>query len=104
MRDEVVYICERCGEGFALEDGKTLYTNAGNITLCPNCLSSDIEEAVRCPICHEIRYEWKFTGGVCEDCFNDAVSAYKACLNYLQPWEREALDDHYGNIDVTEEE
>jgi hypothetical protein len=41
-------------------------------------------------------------GGVCPECFSDAVAAYKAYIDYLQPWEREALDDYYGNIDVTE--
>ena len=103
MTDEIVYICNRCGETFTLEEGHRQRTDEGNFTLCPNCRSCDIEEGERCPVCKEIHYEWDFTGGVCNNCFADAVSAFKACLGYLQPWEREALEDHYGNIDITEE-
>ena len=103
MSEEIVYICDRCGETFTLEDGHRQRTDEGNFTLCPNCRSCDIEEGERCPICKEIHYTWDFTGGVCKNCFNDAVSAFKACLDYLQPWQREALEDHYGNIDITEE-
>ena len=40
--------------------------------------------------------------GVCEDCFADAISSYKSCINYLMPWEREVLEDEYGTIDITE--
>jgi hypothetical protein len=40
--------------------------------------------------------------GVCEHCFKDAVSAFKAVLEYLQPWEREVLEAEYRNLDVTE--
>ena len=101
--DEIVYICNKCGETFTLEEGHRQRTDEGNFTLCPNCRSCDIEEGERCPICKEIHYTWDFTGGVCKNCFNDAVSAFKACLDYLQPWQREALEDHYGNIDITEE-
>ena len=100
--DEIVYICDRCGEGFALEDGKTLYTDEGNITRCPNCGSADLEEAKRCKVCREIVPEYEIKGGVCKGCFEDAVAAYKAALNSLT-WEREVLDDEYGNIDITEE-
>lgn len=103
MSEEIVYICDRCGETFTLEEGHRQRTDEGNFTLCPNCRSCDIEEGERCPICKEIHYTWDFTGGVCKNCFNDAVSAFKACLDYLQPWQREALEDHYGNIDITEE-
>lgn len=103
MSEEIVYICDRCGETFTLEEGHRQRTDEGNFTLCPNCRSCDIEEGERCPICKEIHYTWDFTGGVCKNCFNDAVSAFKACLDYLQPWEREALEDHYGNIDITED-
>ena len=103
MSEEIVYICDRCGETFTLEEGYRQRTDEGNFTLCPNCRSCDIEEGERCPICKEIHYTWDFTGGVCKNCFNDAVSAFKACLDYLQPWEREALEDHYGNIDITED-
>lgn len=103
MSEEIVYICDRCGETFTLEEGHRQRTDEGNFTLCPNCRSCDIEEGYRCPICKEIHYTWDFTGGVCKNCFNDAVSAFKACLDYLQPWQREALEDHYGNIDITEE-
>ena len=103
MSDEIVYICNKCGETFTLEEGKRLKTEEGLFTLCPNCGDDDIEEGEPCPVCKEIHYEWDFTGGVCKNCFADAVSAFKDCLGYLQPWEREALEDHYGNIDITEE-
>lgn len=102
MSDEVVYVCNRCGETFALEDGKTLYTNAGNITICPSCFSSDIEEGERCKICREIHYTFDLKHGVCKSCFADAVESYKSCISYLMPWEREVLEDEYGTIDITE--
>lgn len=104
MTDEIVYICNRCGETFTLEEGRTLRTDEGDITLCPNCGTDDIEEGERCKICREIRYPWSFTGRVCNECFNDAKEAYKSCLRSLMGWEKEALEDHYGIIDITERE
>ena len=102
MMEEIVYICNRCGETFSLEDGKSFRTDEGTFTLCPECRSSDIEQATRCSVCREIVFAYELKGGVCPECFSDAVAAYKRYLDYLQPWEREALDDYYGNIDVTE--
>ena len=102
--EEIVYVCNRCGETFALEEGKRLKTEEGLFTLCPNCGDDDIEEGERCKICREIHYPWELKHGVCEDCFADAVSSYKSCINYLMPWEREVLEDEYGTIDITERE
>lgn len=102
--DEIVYICNRCDERFALEEGNRLHTDEGDFTLCPNCGSDDIEEGERCKICREIHYPWKLKHGVCEDCFAGAISSYKSCINYLMPWEREVLEDEYGTIDITEKE
>lgn len=102
--DEIVYVCNRCGETFTLEEGKRLKTEEGLFTLCPNCGDDDIEEGERCKICREIHYPWKLRHGVCEDCFADAISSYKSCINYLMPWEREVLEDEYGTIDITERE
>ena len=102
--DEIVYVCNRCGETFSLEEGKRLKTEEGLFTLCPNCGDDDIEEGERCKVCREIHYPWKLRHGVCEDCFADAISSYKSCINYLMPWEREVLEDEYGTIDITEKE
>lgn len=102
--DDIVYICNSCGERFSLEDGKTLRTEEGKFTACPNCGSDDIEQGRRCGVCKEIHYEWKLKHGVCEDCFADAISSYRSCINYLMPWEREVLEDEYGTIDITERE
>lgn len=102
--DEIVYVCNRCGETFSLEEGKRLKTEEGLFTLCPNCGDDDIEEGERCKVCREIHYPWKLKHGVCEDCFADAISSYKSCINYLMPWEREVLEDEYGTIDITERE
>ena len=104
MKNETVYICESCGERFALEEGKVRRYEEGDIIVCPCCGSADLEEAERCRICGSIIYEHEKKGGVCKACFEDAASSYKHCLDYLQPWEREALDDHFGNIDITERE
>ena len=100
--DEIVYVCNKCGETFSLEEGRTQHYEEGDITLCPNCRSDDIEEGERCKICREIHYPWELRHGVCEDCFADAISSYKSCINYLMPWEREVLEDEYGTIDITE--
>ena len=102
MSEEVLYVCERCGEAFSLEEGRTLYTDVGNETLCPSCGSADLETGERCKVCREIVPDYEIRSGVCKGCFEDAVSAYKAALNCLT-WEREVLDDEYGNIDITEQ-
>ena len=102
MMDEVVYVCNKCGETFSLEEGRTRHYEEGDITVCPNCGSDDIEEGEMCKVCREIDYPWKMKHGVCEHCFQDAVSAFKAILGYLQPWEREVLEAEYRNLDVTE--
>lgn len=102
MSDEIVYVCNRCGETFSLEEGRRRYLDGEPWTFCPNCGSDDIEEGERCKICREIHYEYELRSGVCEDCFQTAISSYKRYLDYLQTWEREVLDDEYGNIDITE--
>lgn len=101
---DIVYVCNRRGETFSLDEGRTLHFEEGDITACPNCGSDDIEEGKRCKVCREIHYTFDLSHGVCKDCFADAVESYKSCLNYLMPWEREVLEDEYGNIDITERE
>lgn len=103
MTDETVYVCNVCGEGFSLEDSDTIYEDGLPVTACPNCRSADIEEGERCDVCREIYYPWKMKGGICEECFQDAKSAWKALLADFTPWMREALEYEYGNLDVTEE-
>lgn len=100
--DEIVYVCNRCDEAFTLADAKRIYCDGEPITVCPNCKSDDIEEGKRCSVCCEIHRTYDLSHGVCKGCFADAVDAYKSCLSSLMPWEREVLDDEYGNIDVTE--
>lgn len=102
--DEIVYVCNRCGETFSLEEGHRQHYEEGDITLCPNCRSDDIEEGARCKVCREIHYTYELNHGVCKDCFQDAVESYKACLRSLMGWEKEVLEDEYGEIDVTERE
>ena len=101
---ETVYVCNRCGETFPIEDSYVQRYEEGDILLCPNCRSDDIEEGARCRICREIHFTYDLEFGICKDCFSDAVAAYKSCLNSLMPWEREVLECEYGNIDVTEKE
>lgn len=101
---DTVYVCNRCGETFSLEEGYSLHTNVGDVTLCPVCRSDDLEEGRRCKVCREIHYTFDLTNGVCKDCFADAVDAYKSAINSLMGWEREVLEDEYGSIDVTEKE
>lgn len=103
MSEEIVYVCDRCGETFTLEESERWICDGDAVTVCPNCGSDDIEEGERCKVCREIHYTFDMISGVCKDCFADAVSSYKSCLSYLQPWEREVLEDQYGNIDITEE-
>ena len=100
--DEIVYVCNRCGETFSLEEGHRQHYEEGDITLCPNCRSDDIEEGKRCKVCHEIHYVHEMHGDVCNECFKDAVSSYKSCLSWLMPWEKAVLEEEYGNIDITE--
>jgi DNA-directed RNA polymerase subunit RPC12/RpoP len=102
MRD-IVYICSDCGEKFALNECGVFNDNGEEISVCPSCGSHFIDEAKRCKVCREIYSEYTERGGVCAKCFEDALSAWKTCISYLQPWEREALDNEYGNIDITEE-
>ena len=100
--DEIVYVCNRCGETFSLEEGHRQHYEEGDITLCPNCRSDDIEEGKRCKVCREIHYVHDMHGDVCNGCFGDAVSSYKSCLSWLMPWEKAVLEEEYGTIDVTE--
>ena len=100
--DDIVYVCDRCGDTFSLEESKRRWEDDQPITCCPNCGSADIEEGERCEVCREIHYPWKLRHGVCDSCFADAVSAFKACIDDLKPWEREVLEYEYGNLDVTE--
>lgn len=101
--DEIVFMCNRCGDGFSLDEADRIYEDGQPVTTCPNCGSADIEEGRRCKICRDIHYTFDLSHGVCKGCFADAVSAYKSCISYLMPWEREVLEDEYGNIDITEE-
>lgn len=102
---DIVYVCNRCGETFSLDEGRTLHFEEGDFTACPHCGSDDIEEGKRCKICREIHYDFDLKpSGVCKGCFNDAVDAYKSCLRSLMGWEREVLEDEYGEIDITERE
>ena len=104
MMDEIVYVCNRCGETFSLDEGRTLHFEEGDFTACPHCGSDDIEEGKRCKICREIHYDFDLNHGVCKGCFQDAVDSYKSCLRSLMGWEREVLEDEYGEIDITERE
>ena len=104
MSDEIVCVCNRCGETFSLEEGRTLHLEEGDITLCPNCWSDDIEEGARCKVCRDIHYTYDLENGFCKGCFQDAVDAYKSCLRSLMGWEVEALESRYGTIDITERE
>lgn len=102
MSDEIVFVCNRCGEGFSLQESDAYLIDGEKLTACPECGSFDVEEAARCKICREIHQTYKMKHGVCKGCFADAVDAYKSCLSSLMPWEKEVLEDEYGNIDVTE--
>jgi hypothetical protein len=97
-----VFMCNRCNTGFTLEESARWIGDGEAWTVCPNCGSDDYEEGEMCEVCREIDYPWKMKHGVCEHCFQDAVSAFKAILGYLQPWEREVLEAEYRNLDVTE--
>ena len=101
--DEIVYSCNRCGDTFSLADAERHCMDGEVITYCPSCGSTDFEEANRCKVCRCIQPLHKLKhSGTCDDCFKDAVEAYKVCLGYLQPWEKAVLEDEYGEIDITE--
>lgn len=102
MTAERVYVCGHCGEPFSLDESGSVRMDGEDWTACPSCGSTYIEEAVRCPVCRQIVLEHKLRGGVCPECFRDAVDSYKTSIGYLQPWERDALEIEYGNIDITE--
>lgn len=102
--DEIVYVCERCGETFSLEESERWICDGEATTVCPNCGSDDIEEGKRCKICRDIHYTYDLEDGVCKGCFQDAVDAYKSCLRSLMGWEVEVLEDKYGTLDITERE
>ena len=101
--EEIVFMCNKCGDGFSLDEAHRVYEDDQPVTTCPHCGSDDIEEGKRCKICRTIHYEFDLDGGICKDCFQDAVDSYKACLRSLMGLERDCLEDKYGNIDVTVE-
>lgn len=101
--EEIVFMCNRCGDGFSLDEAGRIYEDGQPVTTCPNCGSTDIEEGKRCKICREIHYDFDLkSSGVCKGCFQDAVDSYKSCLRSLMGWEQEVLEDEYGEIDITE--
>lgn len=101
--DEIVYVCNRCGETFSLEEGHRVNIDGENWTVCPSCRSDDIEEGARCKICRDIHFTFDLSHGVCKGCMQDAKDAYKSALESLMPWEKAVLTEEYGNIDITEE-
>lgn len=103
MNDEIVFICQHCKEGFALEDAKRVYEDDQPVTACPNCRSTNLEEAKRCKACQGIYYEHQFHGKWCDNCFDRAIEAWRESINYLHPWVRECLTFNFGNIDITQE-
>ena len=101
--DEIVFVCNWCGDTFSLADAERHCMDGEVITYCPSCGSTDFEEGERCKVCRSICEKHKLKSGVCPDCFDDTVSAWKVCIGYLQPWEKQVLEDEFGNLDVTEE-
>lgn len=97
------YKCDRCGEGFALEDGKRVVLDGELWTACPNCGSQDLDEGEKCKLCGEIVYPWNIRGGVCPDCLTECIIAYRRKLNELEDSVTEVLTDVYGELDITKQ-
>ena len=77
-------------------DRNGLFTD--NVFACIHCLDSNrFMHIVGGSYRNEIYFR------ICEECFKDAKSAWKALLADFTPWMREALEYEYGNLDVTEE-
>lgn len=99
--DRIYYLCERCGEGFSLEDAARIYEDDQAVTACPNCGSANIEEAHRCRRCGDIVYPWNIRSGVCPECLTEAVLALRHKLDELPEDVREIINDEFGDPDVT---
>ena len=96
-----MWICNSCEEVF--ETPYVADRGLGvTVILCPRCFSWGIQQLDQCPICRTYYYPHEKRGGVCKGCFQDAVDSYKSCLRSLMGWEREVLEDEYGEIDITE--
>lgn len=100
--DEIVFICNRCGDGFSLEEADRRYNDDQPETVCPSCGSYDLEEAKRCKVCRNIVPTYELRAGCCKGCFNDAVSAWKDMISNLQPWVKGVLEYEFGDLDITE--
>lgn len=98
---DTFYVCDRCGHGFQLEEGKRVYMDGEAWTACPNCGSQDLEEGKKCKMCGEIVYPWNIRSGVCPYCFTECVKTYRQKLDELDDSVREVLEDFYGELDIT---
>lgn len=96
------YKCNRCGEGFALEDADRNYHDEQYWTACPVCGSEDLDEGEKCKRCGEIEYPWNIQSGVCPECLTECIITFRHKLDELEDDVKEILTDHFGFIDITE--
>lgn len=93
--------CNRCKSGFDYAEAESKETEEGIFLACPVCHSFDIEDAVECEMCGEILYPWNLKNGICQRCLDLCVDKYRAKLAELEDDVIEALENEFGEIDIT---
>lgn len=99
-----MFICGKCGSVFTECGTHKEYHPYGmgdvaeNWSCCPNCESTEIEEAVKCKACDEWHGETECENDVCDDCTKDIMKRfYSLILNNFDDTERYIIAE---NVEV----
>lgn len=88
-----MFKCMECGKTFE-EPAKWTEPHVEEMTGCPVC-KGDYEEMEKCPVCNGEYAEDDFKGGVCKNCYDEAMSYrhdLKACYKASQHFDKEKVE------------
>ena len=95
------FICRCCGEGFGWPVHRT-EPETGETHLVSPCCHGGFYEAARCEGCGRLIPAEE--GRLCSRCRAGAVERFRLLLDRFTPEEREAINDAYDGVALTETE
>lgn len=99
------YKCTECGNVTAFPNIKTEYGGCGysESYLACDCCGGECEETEKCPICENYFTEDEMIGGMCRDCFKEAITLENA-LQFAQSCNEEdyLLEQIYMKSEIIE--